>query len=255
MNCPAVRDLLPEHALSTLGPRERVGVQRHLAWCAACRKEAAGLEEAGAIFGFAAAPAQPPPELEERIVGAVHARSAKENLTRRRVRFLGTAATLAAVVALAGLGWGAVMASRVSDAERRTEAAEQQQEQGEGVRALLSDRLLTAPRDRLLFAWLVPNDGAHTDGWGYVVASPGQPDVVGVNLVGLPQDSAMPVRVWLTGDDAAGDRILVARARGDASGGLEQARRIDRDLSSVTVMVVKDADGHVLLSGFLDSTD
>ncbi|MEX2275876.1 MAG: zf-HC2 domain-containing protein [Actinomycetota bacterium] len=254
MNCPAVRDLLPEHALSLLGPLDRLGVQRHLAWCAACRKEAASLEEAGAVFGFTAPEAQMPDGLQERVVQAVSTGAAKESTIRHRMRFLGVAAAVAALVALGGFGWGAVMASRAGDAERRAQEAERLQEQGEGVQEVLDDQLLR-PRDRLLFAWLVPNDGAQSDGWGYVVTSPGQPDVVGVNLVGLPAGVQMPVRVWLTGG-GGNDRILVVRARRiDASGALEQARRIDRNLSGVTVMVVKDADGRVVLSGFLDAPD
>ena len=42
MNCAAVRDLLPEHALG-VGNGEVAAIEKHLSWCAACRKEARDL--------------------------------------------------------------------------------------------------------------------------------------------------------------------------------------------------------------------
>src|SRR6476619_852106 len=70
VNCPAVRDRLPEHALGIADHHDVHAVERHLAWCAACRKEARDLERAAATLAFAPAPAAPPRELEERIVAA-----------------------------------------------------------------------------------------------------------------------------------------------------------------------------------------
>ena len=56
VNCIAVRELLPEHALG-VADGDADAVERHLAWCAACRKEARDLHRAAASFAFVLAPA------------------------------------------------------------------------------------------------------------------------------------------------------------------------------------------------------
>ena len=61
MNCPAVRDRLPELALGTLRTPDTVELDRHLQWCAACRKEAGQFDAAAATLAFAVAPPSPTP--------------------------------------------------------------------------------------------------------------------------------------------------------------------------------------------------
>ncbi|HXF71881.1 MAG TPA: zf-HC2 domain-containing protein, partial [Actinomycetota bacterium] len=78
MDCLNVRDRLAEHALGTLPAREGRAVDRHLRWCAACRKEARDLLDAAATVAFALQPAPPPPaELEERVVRSVRRAAGK----------------------------------------------------------------------------------------------------------------------------------------------------------------------------------
>ena len=55
MTCLEVRELLPEHAIGVLGEPERERIQRHLQWCAGCRKEAGDLGQAAATLAFALA--------------------------------------------------------------------------------------------------------------------------------------------------------------------------------------------------------
>jgi predicted anti-sigma-YlaC factor YlaD len=73
VTCATVRDLLPEHALGVGGSLEGAAVDRHLSWCAACRKEARDLDRAAATFAFALPPAELEPELEAAVRQRVRA--------------------------------------------------------------------------------------------------------------------------------------------------------------------------------------
>ncbi|HET7870272.1 MAG TPA: zf-HC2 domain-containing protein, partial [Actinomycetota bacterium] len=99
MNCVAVRDQLPELAVGVLPPGEQVALERHLQWCAGCRKEAAELSQAAATFAFALAPAPLSPGLEDRVVAGL-GRAAARPRTARRTR-TAIAAVIAAAIAVA----------------------------------------------------------------------------------------------------------------------------------------------------------
>ena len=53
MNGTAVRDRLTERALGAVPVDDAQALDRHLAWCAACRKEAGELDRAVTTFAFA----------------------------------------------------------------------------------------------------------------------------------------------------------------------------------------------------------
>ena len=114
MNCTAVRDRLTERALGAVPADDAQALDRHLAWCAACRKEAGELDQAATTFAFALAPAEPPADLEDRVVANVQEVAAKRlPQTARRGR-LAVALAVAGMLAVSGLGWGAVMAGKAA---------------------------------------------------------------------------------------------------------------------------------------------
>jgi Putative zinc-finger len=110
MRCEDVLLLLPDDALGTLDEADRREVRVHLRGCAACRAEAARLDEG--LTSFASSlESQPPPELEERIMAVLHEEweepgAAAGGGRRGWVRWLSVAAiVLALAVAVA---WGSV---------------------------------------------------------------------------------------------------------------------------------------------------
>ncbi|MGH2591310.1 MAG: zf-HC2 domain-containing protein, partial [Actinomycetota bacterium] len=122
MNCLDVRELLPELAVGVLSAADRDEVDRHVRWCAGCRKESAELGNAAATIAFALAPVEVPHGLRDRIVDGVK-RAAGAPGTPRRARTT-AASIVAAMVAVASLGWGAVMAGRADRFEERAEISE-----------------------------------------------------------------------------------------------------------------------------------
>ena len=252
MNCLVARERLPEHALATLGSRERSAVDRHLAWCAACRKEVGELEEAAAVLGFAAAPAEPVPAFEDRVVRAVQAQAFKESASHRRLRFAVGAAVLATVLAVGGLGWGAVavMAKRPTQHQQFEPATNFVPAK---MKRLWGD-LLTgiSPRDaRTSTADLAAQGAATGEGWGVVMVLPDKPDVAGVNVSNLDEGSERgPYSVEVV--SAGGHAMTLGRIQEiDDHGSGQLFEPVHGDLSGARAILVRDARGVVVLRGSL----
>jgi hypothetical protein len=254
VNCLAVRELLPDHAVAALAPRERPSVERHLEWCAACRKECSELEEAAALLAFTASPAEPSASLEDRIVARVRRRSRKGDGLHGRLRLAVGAVAIAAVVAASGLGWGAVQARRANDAEAQASIQQQERLKEQAFQSLIDRGVpFTRPGDRALFALLDSDSGKGGHGWGFVMLSSQGKDVAGVRLVGLdPSNDALPYRVWAV--FAQGRRLQVGKITSlDQAGAAQVVKKVGRDLGQATEFEVQDAGGSAVLSGHISS--
>lgn len=257
MTCLEVRELLPELAVGVLSPQEREGVERHLQWCAGCRKEATDLGSAAATLGFALEPAPVPQGLGDRVVGRVR-RAAGAPGTPRRAR-MAAAAVIAAMVAVASLGWGAVMAGRADRFAERAERAEREQ-----AAALERFQRIVAgvipgqelPDDETHMGRLTPVAGGSGGGAVLQLVSPTILDFSMVIVSGLdPADTAaLPYRIRLV--DARGDVLRAGLIDElDADGGAEVFHQFkSSDLTGYTTVDVVDSEGEVVLSGVVDQS-
>jgi hypothetical protein len=254
VNCVAVRDQLPELAVGVLPPREQDALERHLQWCAGCRKEAAELGQAAAIFGFALAPAPLPDGLEERVVAGVRRAAARPRARRTRTVI---AAVIAAAIAVGSLGWGAVMAGK---AQRFAERAAQAEQARSRALAQFQDVLDSLPfptrADETHLGQLTPTPAVRQGGGAVLqLVSPTRLDFVMVIVNGLPRDATLaPYQVTL--QDAEG-RVLRAGkiAKLDADGGGQTFRQFrNTDLRGFTTVLVRDASGRVVLKGTVDQS-
>jgi hypothetical protein len=258
VNCAGVRDLLPEHALGVVGPAEGSTVDRHLATCAACRKEARDLEGAASTMAFALAPAEPPPGLADRVVDGLRAVAGTSSRApgdrrlpaRRRARRT-TALVLAASLAIGGLGWVAT-AARAPRADQASSIGEQREGALDALRRLIRRSEFSAGTEVRL-GLLTAEHGAIGTGSAITIIAPSQDDRVLVLVSGLAGGKRLlPYRVTLVGDRDRHAFIGVVDVL-DTSGGATVARIFRRDLSGLSDVVVRDQGGRIVLRGTLET--
>jgi Putative zinc-finger len=252
VTCLAVRELLAEHALGVLGHREAGSVDRHLEWCAACRKEAGELQRAAATLAYSVAPAEPAADLEDRIVGAVTVAAGLRAPAPRRSR-VAAAAALAAMLALGGLGWGAVMAGRNASLERQVlSALDDRKRAMQNIAAVIEELELSDPGNVVELADLMSPRQRIGGGDAMVLLSPSSDDVALVTFTGLSRVRAdrLPLEVWLSGEGVPDE--LVGRVRDlDTGGGGGVTRWFMHSLQPYDSIVIRDANGKTLLHGTL----
>jgi Putative zinc-finger len=255
VDCVDVRERLTEHALGTLPSEEGSFVDRHLDWCAGCRKEAAGLGRAAATVGYSVPQSGPPLELEERIVRRIRSAAGAAPPTRRRLRALSLATAAALLLAALGVGFGLTMfAQGQRDRNQAQQAIEQSREITSRLErllgGLLKDQPGQGPRDRIVRTQLAPGPG-HQGGAGAVVyLSPNINDWALVVVGGLARSGA-PYHVTL--QDRYGGFLTVgsiAKLHRDGSGAVY--REFGRTLRPYAYVLVKDHAGRIVLSGDLD---
>lgn len=121
MSCELVRDRLSELSLGLLTPEDARDLERHLESCPGCRKEWAELQESVASVALSLPPAEPPEELEDRVVDRVMASAGtiRRPSRRRGARVLAVVALTAAVVAGGALQWGLTQRYRAETTRQR----------------------------------------------------------------------------------------------------------------------------------------
>jgi hypothetical protein len=253
--CAAVREHLPEHALGVLSEEERRAVDRHLEWCAACRKEAAELSGAASTLAYALEPAVVPQGLLERVLSEIR-RVVRAPAYRKRTRAAAVVA-IAAMIALAAMSFGAVMAGRSQRFEILARAEAQQQLDSlqrfqKMIRQVQRETGLGLDTDETRLIRLAPSGDAAGGGAALELVSDGIMDFVMLHVSGLSDDpAALPYTVWLV--DANGGSIRAGRlAALDANHGGEVFHEFDADLTPYTTVVVRDATGAVALRGVVD---
>jgi hypothetical protein len=257
VTCLGVRELLPELAIGVLSPAERDEVERHLRWCAGCRKEASELGQAAATFAFALAPVPVPHGLGEQIVERVRHVAGRPG-TPRRARTT-AASIVAAMVAVASLGWGAVMAGRAERFEVRAERAEAESREAleTFVRAIQNvvPPGQDLPEEQFHLGPLAPTAEGQGGGAVFQLVSPNFLDFSMVIVNGLdPQaTNRLPYRVQLL--NVAGQVLRAGRITElDADGGAEVFHQFtNKDLSGYSTVEVLDADGVVVLIGGIEA--
>jgi hypothetical protein len=250
-----VRERLPELALGVLEPAEAAEAERHIRWCAACRKESGELTRAAAVLAYAAAPAEPAEDLEPRVVESVRAQvrqGGRSHAPGRRGR-LAVAAMVAAMVAVSGLGWGAVMAGKAARSEAQSQKDQLQRSAANDKFARLLQSLEFAdPQSDVYIGTLAPRAEGTGGGSAFTLVSPAYIDMAVVTVNGLPapKTGTLPYTVRIGGPSQPS--LLVGRIRTlDSGGSATMSTQFNRDLAGYDRVVVTDAGGHVVLSGSL----
>jgi hypothetical protein len=258
VNCTGVRDRLAEHALGALPAREAASVDRHLGWCAACRKESGELSGASATLAFAVAPQAPSDGLDDRIVAAVRdavgRRDQRPATTPRRSRLVLVAA-IAAMLAVLGTGWGAVMATRAARSDDAVLAEViRSQSAIERFRDIINGLEFGDPEDQVFLGTLIPEASGGGGGSALTLVSPSIIDMAIVLVNGVPNETRaqLPFSVRLRGEDGV---LMVGRIE---RGGLDDSgagtvMREFPDLEGYDTVIVRDANGDVVMSGSMQT--
>ena len=114
----SVHDLTAAYALDALDADDARAYEQHLATCADCQRDLAGLGNAAGALAFAVEAPEPPAALRERILES--ARGERANVVPLRARWTPVAKALTAAAACAALGFGvwAASLSRTLEHER-----------------------------------------------------------------------------------------------------------------------------------------
>jgi predicted anti-sigma-YlaC factor YlaD len=256
MTCVEVRERLPEHALGVLDEAVGLQVDRHLHWCAGCRKESTELAEGVETLGRSLAPAGPSAALEERVVSRVlMAAGRRPHPSRRRtVRVLVAATLAAAMVALGAVGWGIAERRQAIDARAELERVQGVQDRLAALVSSLQQQLQIS--GKIFQAQLYPGTRDQAAGAAMVLSPREGPGFVVVHVV-RPLDTRLGPFVAEV-RDAEGKTLRVGQLVAQRAGGFvlqnlnlesNPSRPGAVDLNRLTTISILDRSGLPVLLG------
>jgi predicted anti-sigma-YlaC factor YlaD len=265
MTCAEVRDHLSEHSLGLLEGEESRGVERHLQWCAGCRKEYSELVEGAARVALSLPQAEPPAGLEDRVVKRVAVSSGRIRTTRARraVRVLAVAALAGVLTAGSAVGWGFAQRRQAIDAKG---LAKQAQERADRVADLIDAvRRELKGTGQLYQASLFPGPGKGQAGTVLIFGAPQGAGFALVEVVAPLNEKAAPFSVNLVSSTGRrlGLGVLTLTGNGDYVLFLQNLpqdlQRSDSvELPQVTSVEVVDRVGNPVVTGsmhrFIEAT-
>lgn len=241
MTCLEVRERLTEHALGLLAKVDASEVERHLEWCAGCRKESAELEEGAARMALALPVTRPPASLETRVVDRLRAVSGRITPGgRRRARVLVASTLAAALLAVGAMGWAVAERSQARTL-KQTIAAKNAQI----TRIADALRSFQASHGKTLAADLLSAPGVEGSGSAVIFTSPGVQDQVVVGMV-LPSHATGQFVVQLVDNRSA---IKLGELEQGVEGDWFMWEQRNQDLSRVVRITVLDSASRTILSG------
>lgn len=237
VTCEQVHPLLPDHALGTLAETEAAGVRRHLRGCATCRTEAAGLDQGVALFASAAHSADPPAELEARVMSVLAeewSEGRPEPARPRGFRVRLPAIAVASVVAVGLVAWAAAGQLAARSYRGDAQAYEEILETLGGIEFRVAS-LRPAGASPVRGSAMV-YDSATQQSWaGVLVRAPGYTGEIMVTLSG---SSGPPIELFpITVEDGLGDTWLAT----------------DEDLTGYDTIRLTTRDGRLLATSTITS--
>ena len=243
MTCLQVRERLTEHALGLLPKPDAREVERHLEWCAGCRKESTELQEGAASVAFSLPLAEPRASLEWRIVDRLSGTSRDRKPSRRGFRIL-VAATLSATLGAVGaMSWAIAERHRAADIQAITDAQVKREiENVKKLEALVATFTSTKP----LEARLRPTPGFSGDGVAVIYPVANGADLYLVSIQ-PPKFVVAPYKVSLL--DGAGRTVAGGQLAETTKGGLLWWEISGKDLSKVVSVEIVDHFDRMVLKG------
>jgi hypothetical protein len=242
VTCLEVRERLTEYALGLLAKVDASEVERHLEWCAGCRKESAELEEGAARMALALPLVNPLTSLESQVVDRVRSAAGRVPAgVRHRGGRLVAVALSAALLAMGATGWAIAERRHVQTLQERVKTADVQLH---NLAQIVDSFKVSSGKTTI--AHLTPALGGRGSGSAVIFSAPRVKDQFVISVL-IPGGKG-PYVVQLVDNRSAikvGRLELGKRVQGDWF----MWKTISQDLSRVVTITVLDNESRTVLTG------